>query len=52
MSSRTATDLTLGLLAIIAGALFLALGEDGVAITLDVLGVICLAGGLNRLSAG
>jgi len=52
MTNRIASDIVLGLLALLAGAVFMSVGEDAVAVTLDVLGVICLAGSLDRLSAG
>lgn len=51
MSARVATDIALGLLAVLAGAVFVAVGEDGVAVTLEILGVLCLAGSLQRLYA-
>ena len=51
MSTHAAGDIALGLLALVTGALFMELGEDAVAVTLSVLGVICLAVTLQRLSA-
>ena len=51
MRTEAASDIALGLLALLAGAVFMQLGEDAVAITLSVLGVICLAVTLQRLSA-
>ena len=51
MSNHDASDIWLGLLGLMAAALFLGLHEDGVAVTLTVLGVACLVGSLQRLSA-
>ena len=47
----SAADITLGLLGLFAGVVFMGLGEDVVAATLGVLGVLFLAGSLQRLPA-
>ena len=51
MDTHLVGDIALGLLALLAGAVFSEIGEDAVAITLGVLGAICLATTLQRLSA-
>jgi hypothetical protein len=51
MTDRVANDIALGLLALLSAAVFLGIGEEAVAVTLSVLGVLCLAGCLQDPSA-